>query len=292
VHGQVLLRSEEKQGMIAAMGDFRRLLSRIRFVLVAPSHPGNVGASARALQAMGFEQLWLADPEDPKIAMRSDAVALSSGAAKVLGGATVCSLAQALGPVRWSCALSARTRDFEPPRLSLEAASQTLIEFLHDMPQEQGAFVFGAERSGLTNEQLLMCQRVSSLDVEEKFSSLNLSQAVQVVAYATRRALREFNQTHQASQTNQTHQGDQGNQPNLIHQPAGNNRETARPADHQAVDQLHAHLLRVAIRVGYLNPESPGRFDERLRRLLARKTMWEDEVQMLRGLCTEIERRT
>jgi tRNA/rRNA methyltransferase len=269
--------------MIAAMSDFRRLLSRIRFVLVAPSHPGNVGASARALQAMGFDQLWLADPEDPKIAQRSDAVALSSGAARVLGQARVCSLSQALAPVRWSCALSARTRDFEPPRLSLEAASQALIEFLNEMPEEEGAFVFGAERSGLTNEQLLMCQQVCSLDVEEKFSSLNLSQAVQVVAYATRRALREFNQAHQTNQDSDN---------SLNNQPKGNNRETARPADHAAIDQLHAHVLRVAIRVGYLNPEAPGRFDERLRRLLARKTMWEDEVQMLRGLCSEIERRT
>lgn len=254
------------------MTDFRPLLSRIRFVLVTPSHPGNVGASARALQAMGFEQLWLASPEDPKIAQRSDAVALSSGAAKVLGESRVSSLEDALGPVRWSCALSARFRDFEPPRLSLEEAAQEIVQFLSDSPEDQAAFVFGAERSGLTNEELLMCQRVSSLDVEQKFSSLNLSQAVQVVAYATRRALRERIGAPMAT--------------------SGHQRETARPADHAAIDQLHEHLMRVAQRVGYLNPDNPGRFDERLRRLLARKTMWEDEVQMLRGLCTEIERRT
>ena len=267
--------------MIAPMSNssaFREILSRVRFVLVEPSHPGNVGASARALQAMGFEQLWLANPEDPKIASRSDAVALSSGAARVLGESRVCTLEEALGTATWSCAMSARVREFEPPRLSLEQACDALIAHLHerlssaDDCQAQAAFVFGPERAGLTNDQLLKCRHVCSLDVEEKFSSLNLSQAVQVVAYALRRAARSIDP--------------------LSTTPSGNNRETARPADHAMVEGLHAHLIRVAIEVGYLDPSNPGRFDERLRRLLARKDMWEDEVQMLRGLCTEIERRT
>lgn len=267
--------------MIAPMTNssaFREILSRVRFVLVEPSHPGNVGASARALQAMGFEQLWLANPEDPKIASRSDAVALSSGAARVLGDSRVCTLEEALGPATWSCAMSARVREFEPPRLSLEQACDSLVAHMHerlspaDDCQAQAVFVFGPERAGLTNDQLLKCRHVCSLDVEEKFSSLNLSQAVQVVAYALRRAARSIDA--------------------LSTMPSGNNRETARPANHEMVEGLHAHLIRLAIEVGYLDPSNPGRFDERLRRLLARKDMWEDEVQMLRGLCTEIERRT
>ncbi len=257
------------------MSDSIGLLARIRFVLVSPSHPGNVGASARAMQAMGFRQMWLAHAEDPKIAQRSDAVALSSGAAQVLGDAKICTLEEALAPVTWSCAMSARVRDFEPPRLTLEEASDQLVAFLHQTPQAEAAFVFGAERSGLTNDQLLMCRHVCSLDVEEKFSSLNLSQAVQVVAYATRRAYR-FGQAVGAVAETKT----------------GNQRETARPASHEAVELLHAHLMRVAIKIGYLDPAHPGRFDERLRRFFARKDMWEDEVQMLRGLCSEIERRT
>ena len=266
--------------MIAPMSNssaFHEILSRVRFVLVEPSHPGNVGASARAMQAMGFEQLWLASPEDPKIASRSDAVALSSGAARVLDGSRVCTLEEALGPATWSCAMSARTREFEPPRLSLEDACDALVSHLHNQlsipgaEQAQAAFVFGPERSGLSNDQLLQCRHVCSLDVDEKFSSLNLSQAVQVVAYALRQAARAFS-------------------PAVI--AAGNNRETARPADHAMVDGLHAHLMEVALKVGYLDPSNPGRFNERLRRLLARKEMWEDEVQMLRGLCSEIQRRT
>jgi tRNA/rRNA methyltransferase len=284
------LRSEKKQGMIAPMSNssaFREILSRVRFVLVEPSHPGNVGASARALQAMGFDQLWLVNPEDPKIASRSDAVALSSGAARVLGESRIGTLEEALGPATWSCAMSARVREFEPPRLSLEQACESLVQHLSmvsgtagtvsgtvpDTGSDTAAFVFGPERSGLSNDHLLQCRHVCSLDVEEKFSSLNLSQAVQVVAYALRRAARSI-------------------EPSLDAMPSGNNRETAKPANHEMVEGLHAHLIQVAIRVGYLDPSNPGRFNERLRRLLARKDMWEDEVQMLRGLCTEIERRT
>ena len=264
--------------MIVPMDDFRPiqpLLARIRVVLISPTHPGNVGASARALQAMGFRELWLVDPEDPKIAQRADAVALSSGAAQVLGDARVASLDQALAPTTWSCALSARAREFEPPRLSLEQACEELLSHLGGDDAASAAFVFGQERSGLTNDQVLSCRRVCSLDVEAKFSSLNLSQAVQVVAYAMRRAARSQTASHAVANAG-----------------VGNNRETARPASHEAVIGLHAHLVRVAIKVGYLDPAVPGRFDERLKRLLARKELWEDEVQMLRGLCTEIERRS
>lgn len=271
--------------MIVPMQDSRSfpgladVLHRIRFVLANPSHPGNVGSTARAMQAMGFHQLLLVEPEDSKIAMRADAVALSSGAARVLSESVVCSLDQALGPATWSCALSARIREFEPPRLSLEAACGSLLDHFEHEPAAQAAFVFGAERSGLTNDQLLTCRHVCSFDVEEKFSSLNLAQAVQVVAYAMRRAARERLMDAMTTVLDD----------NLANR-AGNQRETARPADHAAVAGLHAHLVRVAVRVGYLKPDNPGRFDERLKRFLARKDMWEDEVQMLRGLCTEIER--
>ena len=252
----------------------QQLLSRVRVVLVSPSHPGNVGASARAMQAMGLSQMWIVDPEDSRIASRNEAVALSSGAAQVLGDARIASLGEALSDLTWSCAMSARVREFEPPRLTLEEACETLLGHLQADDSRQAAFVFGPERSGLANEQLLQCRSVCSLDVEEKFSSLNLSQAVQVVAYALRRAAR-VHRPRSAAEL-----------------PVGNQRDTARPADHAAVLGLHAHLVRVALHVGYLDPQNPGRFEERLHRLLARKEMWEDEVQMLRGLCTEIERRS
>lgn len=261
------------------MRDFRGLLGRIRMVLVSPTHPGNVGASARAMQAMGLSQMWIADAEDPKIHQRADAVALSSGALAVLQTARPCSLKEALSDTVWSCALSARFREFEPPRLSIEDACTSIVSVLGASDTHQGAFVFGPERSGLANDDLLMCRHVCSFDVEEKFSSLNLSQAIQVVSFAVRAQARQWAGREFAQGLER------------IERERGNNRETARPASHEAVDQLHEHLVRVAQQVGYLDPLAPGRFDERLRRLLARKDMWEDEVQMLRGLCTAIERR-
>ena len=264
------------------MTDFKGLLSRIRFVLVSPSHPGNVGASARAMQAMGMAQMWIADPEDPKIATRADAVALSSGAAQVLGDSRVSTLKEALAPTTWSCALSARVREFEPPRFEIHAACESLASHLAKDPDAQAAFVFGPERSGLSNDQLLLCKNVCSFDVEEKFSSLNLSQSVQIVAFEMRRAARLLNREQFEEGLAAASDG---------RRLVGNNRETARPASHEAVVALHEHLMRVAISVGYLDPQVPGRFDERLARFLARKDMWEDEVQMLRGLCTAIERR-
>ncbi len=286
--------------MIAPMGDFRRfqsLLSRVRFVLANPSHPGNVGATARAMQAMGLTDLRLVDPEDPKIAQRADAVALSSGAALVLGGAKVQGLDEALAGTTWRCALSARTREFEPPRLTLEQACDQVLDHMNGFEHGQAAFVFGAERHGLTNDQVLACTHVCSLDVEEKFSSLNLSQAVQVVAYALRRAARAMQVPDRDGQApTSADYNDALADLNValenLETRQGNKRETSRPASHEAIMGLHDHLVRVAVRVGYLDPQVPGRFEERLKRLLARKTMWEDEVQMLRGLCTEIERRT
>lgn len=267
-------------------------------ILVAPTHPGNVGAAARAMQAMGFEQLWIANAEDPKIHARADAVALSSGAARVLGGARHATLGEALAPATWSCAMSARIREFEPPRLSLEQACESVLAHIDALGSDQAAFVFGAERSGLTNDQLLSCRHVCSFDVEEKFSSLNLAQSVQVVAYALRRAARDYEKTNKVASDQHAARAGFAGVLNAATDPdqrvllSGNNRETARPASHEAVAGLHEHLVRVALKVGYLDPASPGRFDERLKRLLARKDMWEDEVQMLRGLCTEIERRT
>ena len=283
------------------MSDSRRfqdLLSRVRIVLVNPSHPGNVGASARAMQAMGFSDLRLVDPEDARIAQRSDAVALSSGAARVLEGAQVQDLSQALCDTTWRCAMSARTREFEPPRLTLEQACDAVLVHLQSESPAQAAFVFGAERHGLTNEQVLSCTHVCSLDVEEKFSSLNLSQAVQVLAYALRRAARGSMRSMAISSApaitleGTTALASLEAAIDNLETRHGNNRETSRPATHEAIMGLHDHLVRVAQRVGYLDPAVPGRFEDRLKRLLARKAMLEDEVQMLRGLCTEIERRT
>lgn len=247
-------------------------LSRVRVVLVEPTHPGNVGACARAMLAMGLSRLYIAD-QDRGLTRDPQAIAMAAGADRVLAGCEFGSLAQALAPTRLSLALTARPREFEPPRIALAEAMDQMVQALTQDPQEEVAWVFGPERSGLSNEQLLHCNRVCGLDVNPVFGSLNLAQAVQVVSFALRARLRLAT----------------GHEPPLA-STGGAGRPTAVPARSEAVDGLHQHLMRVALASGALDPETPGRMEERLRRLWARSGLLEDEVQMLRGILTEIER--
>ncbi|MEY2776665.1 MAG: hypothetical protein RLY30_763 [Pseudomonadota bacterium] len=247
-------------------------LGRVLVVLVEPTHPGNVGACARAMLAMGLHRLFIAD-QDRGLTRDPQAIAMASGADAVLAGCSFGSLEQALAPTRLSIALSARPREFEPPRLSLAEAMDACSDALTHAPEESIALVFGPERSGLSNDQLLLCNRVCSLDVNPEFSSLNLSQAVQVVSFALRARIRMA--SGEAAPVART---------------SGAGRPTAVAAKWEAVDGLHRHLLRVAEATEALNPAQPGRMEERLRRLWARSGLLEDEVQMLRGILTEIER--
>jgi len=249
------------------------LFDRASFVLVSPSHPGNLGASARALATMGFARLVVAESSLLTMHLDEQAVAMAAGASHVLDYVQYQGLENALAPTRWSLALTARPREFEPPRLGLEQAMEEAVDALLASPNESIAIVFGAERSGLSNEQLMRCSRVCGLDVSERFGSLNLAQAVQLVSYALRRAIRA-----------------RGHLVPSLAQVSGPGRATAVPATHAAVEGLHDHLMRLAHRAGTLDPANPGRMDERLRRLFARAGLLEDEVQMLRGLCSDLEK--
>ncbi|CAM8636168.1 LasT rRNA methylase [Burkholderiales bacterium] len=247
-------------------------LSRVRVVLVEPTHPGNVGACARAMLAMGLSRLYIADV-DRGLTTDPQAIAMASGADQVLRDVVFGSLEAALGPTTLSLALTARPREFEPPRRSLADAASEFGRWLADQPDAEVALVFGPERSGLSNEHLLLCNRVCGLDVNPTFSSLNLSQAVQLVSYALRMSLRDLNLVERAPPTT-----------------GGAGRPSAVPARAEAVDGLHHHLLRVALACEALDPENPGRMHDRLRRLWARSGLLEDEVQMLRGILSEMER--
>lgn len=256
------------------MDNLRPWLSRVRVVLVSPTHPGNLGSSARAMLATGLHRLYIADQVMPHQVQAADARALASGADLVLDGAVACGFTEALAGTQISLALTARPREFEPPRRSLEQAVQELAGWLVAHPDDEVAVVFGPERSGLSNEDLMGCNRVCGLDVNPDFSSLNLSQAVQLVAFALRMAVREASETQAPPPVS-----------------TGGGRPSARPASHDQVEGLHQHLLRVAESCGALDPNAPGRMDDRLRRLWSRSGVWEDEAQMLRGVLTAIEKR-
>jgi tRNA (cytidine32/uridine32-2'-O)-methyltransferase len=161
------------------------LHDRFRFVLVRTSHPGNIGAAARAIRTMGFDRLALVTPHrfpDP------EAVALAAGADDVLEKAGVHgSLVEALAGSTFALGLSARRRGVTLPELSpREAAEQAVAAAARG---EQVALVFGNERTGLENEELARCHAMVRIPSVDDFSSLNLSQAVQVTAYELRLAM-------------------------------------------------------------------------------------------------------
>lgn len=241
-------------------------LSRVRFVLVGTSHPGNVGAAARAMRVMGLRELVLVAPRSERIARHPEAVARASGALDVLENAMVVdSLAQALAPCSLAVAVSADTREFGPaPQPPEEIAALAFAEASADA-SARIAFVFGAERNGLSIEAVGQCQRVCSIPGGTDYASLNLAQAVQIVAYCLR--------AHER-----------------LHSPAPPAASASRFAAHEQVEALHAHLERALVRIGFLDPRHPKKLMPRLRRLFSRTRLEVEEVELLRGVCTQIEK--
>jgi tRNA/rRNA methyltransferase len=235
-----------------------------RFVLVEPSHPGNVGAAARALKTMGFSRLVLVAPRVPHVQSDPEAVAMASGADDVLASAHVVStLGEALSGVHWSIALTARTREYGPPRLAPRAAAA------HARTQvESGdiALVFGNERTGLANEHVEQCSALAHIPANPAYSSLNLAQAVQVLAYELRVAFLE--QTSEPAQ-----------------QPAA---DTGALAQSDEIERMYLHLENALIALDFLDPRNPKKLMPRLRRLFARTGLEREEVNILRGIAKHI----
>ena len=235
------------------------LLSRIRVVLVRTSHPGNIGSAARAMKNMGLHSLALVAPKrfpDP------EADALASGADDVLADARVFdSLPAAIGDCVAAYALSARMREWGPENMAVRDAAPAALGEASGGPV---AFVFGNEASGLSNEELLACQYHVRIPTDPAWSSMNLSQAVQVVSYELRMAA-----TAGAL-------------------PAGRPEPLATAAD---LEGLYAHLEQASIASGFLDPANPGRLRERWRRLFARARPEREEINILRGLLKSLLKR-
>jgi tRNA/rRNA methyltransferase len=231
-------------------------LSRIRIVLVEPSHPGNIGAAARALKTMGLAQLALVRP---KSFPHREASALASNALDVLASARVCAtLDEALSGTTLSVALSARGRDLSHPAQDVRDAA---AEIARAAAVGDVALVFGNETAGLSNEDVLKCTGLACIPSDPGCSSLNLAQAVQVTAYEVRRAA-------------------------LGGTPAGRAPERAA---HEQLESFYAQLEASLVAAGFLDPENPRRLMERLRRLYARAALEPEEVNILRGMLSAWE---
>ena len=236
------------------------LLSRIRVVLSRTSHPGNIGAAARAMKTMGIVSLYLVYPKKPPDA---EAEARASGGLDVLRGARVCaSLAEALQGTVYALAVSARRRELAYVSVDARSAAQLLLAAARE---GEVALVFGTEKSGLTNEEILQCGAVAHIPADPGYSSLNLAAAVQVMAYEARLAAL-------------------GAQP----LPAA---ELA-PARHEDVENFYVHLEQSLLASGFLNPANPKRLLPRLRRLFGRARLEQDEVNILRGMLNSFDKNT
>jgi tRNA/rRNA methyltransferase len=232
-------------------------LRAVRVVLVAPSHPGNIGAAARAMHTMGLERLVLVEPRrypDP------DAVALASGATAVLDGArVVASLDEALAGCVLAVGLSARAREFAGRVLAVrEAAAQAIAHAAHG----DVAVVFGTEMSGLSNAELARCGIVATIPTNPGYGSLNVAAAVQVVAYELRLAAGG---------------GEVWRAPRF------------EPATVEAIEALYAHGTRTLAAMRFLDPRMPKRLLPRLRRLFSRAALEKEEVNILRGILARID---
>jgi len=243
------------------------LADQVRFVLVAPSHPGNIGASARAIKAMGFSRLVVVQPRHPDYREHPDAVALATGAADVLAASTsFATLTAALAGIRTAIAMTGYDRQFGPPLADLRACAEEAATRVREA-NEEVAFVFGTERSGLENEDVERCQRSCAIPANPAFSSLNLAQAVQVAAYECQLALRGT-------------PGVQDGQRRFGPEEA--------PAPIEALEGFYAHLEQALIAVGALDPDEPKRLMQRLRRLFNRARPTQTEIDVLRGVTAAI----
>ena len=238
------------------------LFNNIRIVLVNTSHPGNIGAAARAMKNMGLSRLTLVEPEDyPSL----EAISRSVGAVDLLDNANVVKdLEQAISGCVWVAGTSARLRTVEWPILDPRECVQQSLENI-----EQGdiAIVFGRENSGLTNEEMELCNALLHIPTNPDFSSLNLAAAVQVVCYEYRLALIG----------------------NKIKKHKGNKHRYDALANSTQLGGMYTHLHDALDYLGFFGTNNPDIVMRRLKGLFNRAGTTQRELSIVRGICSAIQ---
>ena len=241
-----------------------------RFILINTSHAGNVGAAARAMKTMGFDDLVLVAPRWANVLNREETIQRASGALDVLKNARIVdTLDEALDGMTHLCATAMTPRDFGPPTTTPRKHFEMLLKKERVAESEQGleaedakntgmAFLFGSERYGMRNEDVYRCHVCLSIPSNPQFGSLNLGAALQVIAYDWREALAAF--------------------------PVEAATQAPVLADAAQVAGMLAHLEQALTHIGFLDPKSPKKLMPRLNQLFNRAQITQEEVQLLRGI--------
>lgn len=266
----------------------------LRCILVEPSHVGNVGAVARAMKTMGLAQLFLVNPRDVGVKTAEQAIAMACGAEDVLANAVIVpSLEFALQDVQYSLALSARPREYSPPVLPLREAARYAQQL--SMRGACVACVFGNERTGLLNTHIQRCSALLHIPANPLYSSLNLAQAVQVIAYEWRMAFLENRHSAPASKAQILGQlpslGGASDTLSPTSLSLNAQVQTAELATSEEIEALFAHLEHALIAIDFLDPATPKKLMPRLRQLFARTQLEREELNILRGIAKHILRK-
>ena len=238
------------------------LLKQFRIVLCETSHPGNIGSVARAMKTMGFLDLYLVNPKDfPS----RHAEALACGAEDILQKATlVTSLESALENINHVIGFTARKRELTQPHKNIRDLSKQLIS---EANNNKIAIVFGNETNGLSNLELQHCQSLGFIDANSKYSSLNLAHAVQIVCHEIRM---------------------------VSELPIKNKilkKITKKYVSHDLQNGFYKHLEEILDEIGFLKKIQADRLMMRLRLLFNRTQMEKEEVNILRGILSEIQKK-
>jgi tRNA (cytidine32/uridine32-2'-O)-methyltransferase len=233
------------------------MFEQIKIELVATSHPGNIGSCARAMKTMGLKHLVLVQP---KSFPSPDASALASGAEDILAAASIYEhLQDAIADCHWVIGTTARPRDLSWP---MYAPEMMAVEAKQRLAEGQKiALVFGRESSGLSNEELWLCHAGLTIPTSAEYRSLNLSQAVQIIAYELFKQLGDFAIPELASE-----------QVTVL-----------------ALENFFIHLQTVLIEIGFMSAEEPKRLMPKLKRLFHRAKIQVSEMNILRGILTSIQ---
>lgn len=236
-------------------------LSNIRIVMIETSHPGNIGACARAMKNMGLTQLYLVKP---RLFPHEEASARASGADDLLKQAVVCdTLVEALEGCSVVVGASARRRSIAWPELNPRECAEMLSPHSN---HEDVAVIFGRESSGLTNEELDSCGYLVHIPANPDFSSLNVAAAIQLIAYELRMVVEQGKVSVDELQ------------------------EKDRIATNDELEGLYQHMQQALVDIDFLDPDKPRKLMRRLRRLYNRASLEHREVNILRGILTAAQR--